>query len=76
MTRIGLALLLALLAAPAVAKGHGGGHGGGGHGAVSMCAGCKHEKLCRFEELVALKAACFGLAAPAAPKPGEVERRP
>jgi hypothetical protein len=34
---------------------------GGGHSAVAVCAGCAHRKLCRFEEIIALKASCFGL---------------
>jgi hypothetical protein len=56
-----LALCLSLAVVPGLAKSHGGGHGGGGHSAVAVCAGCEHRKLCRFEEIIALKASCFGL---------------
>jgi hypothetical protein len=56
-----LAICLSLVAASGLAKSHGGGHGGGGHSAVAVCAGCAHRKLCRLEEIIALKASCFGL---------------
>ena len=64
-----VAVVLSLAAAPGLAKGHGGGHGGGGHSAVAVCAGCEHRKLCRFEEIIALKAACFGLDERSKPAP-------
>jgi hypothetical protein len=60
-----VAVVLILAAAPGLAKSH----GGGGHSAVAVCAGCEHRKLCRFEEIIALKAACFGLDETPKPAP-------
>jgi hypothetical protein len=69
-----LAVCLSLVAAPGLAKSHGGGHGGGGHSAVAVCAGCEHRQLCRFEEIIALKASCFGLDEKRKPAPSSAAR--
>ncbi|MGO8919780.1 MAG: hypothetical protein ACLQJR_28100 [Stellaceae bacterium] len=69
-----LAIFFVFAAAPAFGRGHGGGHGGGGHSAVPMCAGCQHRKLCRFDEIIEMKASCFGLGAER-PKSTDKERR-